>query len=344
MLRRTPILLVLFVAAVAAITTPVTAQQQQVCLTLESQLAALERQNTAAAYQTLQAQYSQAQQAYNQTYAQAQQMGCIRLFQFNVPASCSGILAQLNSREAQVNALRSQLQQANPNQNTAARNNILRALAANNCGPQYAPYADQGFGNGGLLDRLFGVPQGGGAVGDGLIPLVTTYRTICVRGCDGYYFPLSFSTTPAHFETDQQLCEAQCPGAQLYYYENPGATPETAVSLNGQPITALPNAFAYRTAYYPDCRCQPMTPIPTNTANNFTPLTDEATQVIAAATPGIPLPVMRPDPSEDPETIANRFGGFTPGPFTLAEADATAALMVTDDGLRLIGPAYLYAQ
>ncbi len=343
MLWRTIIALVLLVAATVTITTPVTAQQQQICLTLESQLAALERQNPATVYQNLQAQYSQLQQTYNQTYAQAQQMGCIRLFQFNVPASCSGILAQLNSQETQLNSLRQQLQQANPTQNTAARNNILRALAANNCGPQYAPYANQA-GNGGLLDRLFGVPQNGPAVGDNLIPLVTTYRTICVRGCDGYYFPLSFSTTPAHFQTDQQLCEAQCPGAQLYYYENPGATPETALSLTGQPITDLPNAFAYRLAYHPECGCQPVTPIPTNTADNFTPLTQEATQIIAAATPVIPLPVMRPDPSEDPETIANRLAGFTPGPFTLDQADATAAMMVTDDGTRLIGPAYLYAQ
>jgi cell division protein FtsL len=341
MLWRTSLAAVLLVAAVAAATAPATAQQQQICLTLEAQLAALERQDTQAAYQNLQAQYSQAQQAYNQTYAQAQQMGCIRLLQFNVPATCSGILAQLNSQDAQLNQLRQQLQALAPNQNAAARDNILRALAANNCGPQYAPYANQG-GLGGLLDRLFGLPQNGAVGNDNLVPLVTTYRTICVRGCDGYYFPLSFSTTPAHFETDQQICEAQCPGAQLYYYENPGAPVETAVSINGEPITDLPNAFAFRLAYYPECKCQPVTPIPA--VQNFTPLPQETTDVVATVTPAIPLPVPRPDPSEDPETIANRLGGFTPGPFTLADNDVAAAMMVNDEGLRLIGPAYLYAQ
>ncbi len=170
-----------------------------------------------------------------------------------------------------------QLQQASPNQNAAARNNILRALAANNCGPQYAPYADQGIGNGGLLDRLFGVPQNG-AVGNNLIPLVTTYRTICVRGCDGYYFPLSFSTTPAHFETDQQICEAQCPGAQLYYYENPGATPETALSLTGQPITGHAERF-----------CLP-----------------------ACLLPGMPLPADDADPDQHGE-LHTADGGSDPG-------------------------------
>ncbi len=339
MFLRTSFAVVLLFAAIAATATPVAAQQQQICLTLESQLAALERQNPQTVYQNLQAQYSQAQQAYNATYAQAQQMGCIRLFQFNVPAACSGILAQVDSQQALMRQLQQQLQANNPNQNTAARTNILQALAANNCGPQYAPYANRT--GGGLLDRIFGLPQNG-AVGDALVPLVTTYRTICVRGCDGYYFPISFSTTPAHFETDQQICQAQCPGATLYYYENPGATVETAVSVTGQPITAMSHAFAFRLAYYPDCRCQPLTPIPTTTT--YTPLTEQATQVIAAARPSIPLPVPRPDPSEDPETIANRLGGFTPGAFTMTDVDATATMMVTDDGMRLIGPAYLYAQ
>src|SRR5688572_4629876 len=34
-----------------------------------------------------------------------------------------------------------------------------------------------------------------------------TYRTWCVRSCDGYYFPVSFSTTREHLSTDQVTCE-----------------------------------------------------------------------------------------------------------------------------------------
>jgi hypothetical protein len=86
-----------------------------------------------------------------------------------------------------------------------------------------------------------------------------TYRTICVRTCDGGYFPLSFATVPASFPDEEKACKAQCPGAEanLYVYHNPGETMNQAVSLTGQPYTALPNAFRFRTEYNPSCSCKP---------------------------------------------------------------------------------------
>ena len=33
-----------------------------------------------------------------------------------------------------------------------------------------------------------------------------TYRTLCVRTCDGYYFPISFKVTRAKFNTDSIAC------------------------------------------------------------------------------------------------------------------------------------------
>jgi hypothetical protein len=35
-------------------------------------------------------------------------------------------------------------------------------------------------------------------------PLSGTYRTVCVRLCDGFYFPISFSTYRSHFKKDAQ--------------------------------------------------------------------------------------------------------------------------------------------
>jgi hypothetical protein len=86
-----------------------------------------------------------------------------------------------------------------------------------------------------------------------------------------------------------------------------------------------------------------MTPIVAEEPAPFTPIGANAAAAIAAVA-RMPLPVARPVPSEDPETIANRLGGFEPGAFTLGEADDTQTVMVTDDGLRLIGPAYYYGQ
>ncbi len=339
-MKRRSVLSTIVVAAVMTVAATRPSAAQQVCLQLESQLAALERQNAQAVYQAAYNQYTQARTRYDQTYAQAQQMGCIRFFEFMVPDNCGAILSQLDTQLAQVNAADRELQAANPNQANAARENILRALAANNCGPQYAPYANQPQ-QGGLLNRLFGVPQPGIQNGPALVPLVTTYRTICVRACDGYYFPLSFSTTPAYFPTDQRTCEAQCPGATLYYYENPGAPVETAVSVNGERYTALENAFAYRDTYNPQCGCQPATQVAAD--QTFTPIPPETIEVIAEVAAALPLPQRRPEPTEDPETIANRLGDFTPGAFAIGETDL-AALLTTEEGNRLIGPAYLYAR
>jgi hypothetical protein len=48
-----------------------------------------------------------------------------------------------------------------------------------------------------------------------------TYRTMCVRACDGYFYPMSYAVTASEFERDEKRCEASCPGVtmELYYGE-----------------------------------------------------------------------------------------------------------------------------
>ena len=84
-----------------------------------------------------------------------------------------------------------------------------------------------------------------------------TYRTVCVRTCDGYYFPISFSVTPDRFERDRQACENSC-GAQgrLFVYRNPGGDIEDMQDLQGKPYRQLRTAFLYRTEYVADCKCK----------------------------------------------------------------------------------------
>jgi hypothetical protein len=85
-----------------------------------------------------------------------------------------------------------------------------------------------------------------------------TYRTVCVRTCDGGYFPISFATSPARFADDEKTCKALCPAteAALYASRNPGEDINSAVSVNGQPYTALPNAFKFRSEFNPACACK----------------------------------------------------------------------------------------
>lgn len=85
-----------------------------------------------------------------------------------------------------------------------------------------------------------------------------SYRTVCVRLCDGYFFPISFATTSEHFARDEAACRSSCrTGARLFVYPNPGGEPEQMVSLDGRPYSALPAAFLFRTKYDAACTCKP---------------------------------------------------------------------------------------
>ena len=42
-----------------------------------------------------------------------------------------------------------------------------------------------------------------------------TFRTLCVRTCDGFYFPISYATTPARFAEDERTCQRLCPAATV---------------------------------------------------------------------------------------------------------------------------------
>lgn len=164
-----------------------------------------------------------------------------------------------------------------------------------------------------------------------------TYRTLCVRTCDGYYFPISFSTTSDHFPQDAQACTAMCPGAeaQLFYYENPGGSPENMTSITGAQYSSLPTAFKYRTSIDSACTCRP--------AGGYS-VTATATQSDTqtfAEDPTAPLPRPRPGPGEDPETLADRAGYYVPhAPVAASAAAGPTGVSASGHPIRVVGPAY----
>jgi len=84
-----------------------------------------------------------------------------------------------------------------------------------------------------------------------------TYRTLCVRLCDGFYWPLSHSTVRARFSKDAKQCEVSCPGrSQLFVQRSGNEDVEGVVDLKGIPYTQLKNALRYRTEYVQDCTCR----------------------------------------------------------------------------------------
>jgi hypothetical protein len=84
------------------------------------------------------------------------------------------------------------------------------------------------------------------------------YRTVCVRLCDGAYFPISTSTSEDRFADDDKACKSRCNSeARLFVYSNLDGSPEQMVDLDGKAYEKLPNAFLFRTKYIPQCQCKP---------------------------------------------------------------------------------------
>jgi hypothetical protein len=249
------------------------AQANPMCSRLEGQLANIERggggsgdPNKDEQIRRYQEAASRQQAELDRVTSQARRMGC----------DSSGFFSLFNNNSAQCGPVNNQIQQmrGNLDQITASlerlrsgglggadrenqRRSVLTALAQNNCGPQYANAVR---GPGSFIDNLFGNNN------SNPLPPVTgdlgaqsgTFRTVCVRTCDGAYFPVSFATVQARFADDEKTCKALCPAAEanLFAYRNPGEDINQAVSINGQPYTSLPNAFKYRTEFNPSCACK----------------------------------------------------------------------------------------
>jgi hypothetical protein len=250
-----------------------TPQPNPICSRLEGQLATIDRGGGTGdparddQIRRYQDAASKQQAELDRVTSQARRMGC----------DSSGFFSLFNNNSAQCGPVNNQIQQmrANLDQMTAnlerlrsgglggadrenQRRSVLIALAQNNCGPQYAAAAARGPGN--FLENLFG-----GGNNNPLPPPSAeysapsgTFRTVCVRTCDGAYFPVSFATSQARFADDERVCKAQCPAAEasLFAYRNPGEDINQAVSISGQPYTSLPNAFKYRSEFNPSCSCR----------------------------------------------------------------------------------------
>ena len=235
------------------------------CQRLEAQLTALDRGNSdpARADQIRTADSSVQQQQFeiDKLVAQSRRMGCNSSGFFSIfsaaPPQCGPLNRSIEDKRDALERMQNQLErlQGGTTERAAQRQSLLIALADNGCGQQYRAAARAGE-QGGFFDRLFGgngvfSPRSSGPMGG-------TYRTICVRTCDGYYFPISFETTPDRFRDDEAACQRMCPAAevQLYTYHNPGEEMSQAVSLNGRLYTELPAAFQYRKALVPSCSCR----------------------------------------------------------------------------------------
>ena len=106
------------------------------------------------------------------------------------------------------------------------------------------------------------------------------YRSVCVRTCDGFFFPVSYQTYASRLSQDATVCQSSCAApAELYVYRNPGQEMDQAISLNGSAYTDLPAAFKFRKEYVKGCSCKEA---------EYNPTEIEAANKKAEAAPGKP--------------------------------------------------------
>jgi hypothetical protein len=115
---------------------------------------------------------------------------------------------------------------------------------------------------------------------------LTPYRTLCVRLCDGFYFPMSNAARRERLYRDNRACMQRCDGeARLFYYPAAGGSVETMVDLAGRSYAALPNAFRYRKALVEGCTCKPAPWSAEEAARHRGYATGETTEIAAAPAP-----------------------------------------------------------
>ncbi|HPG89875.1 MAG TPA: DUF2865 domain-containing protein, partial [Hyphomicrobium sp.] len=156
--------------------------------------------------------------------------GCYEFFLFtksfrNTP-QCKELARQVDVAKRRLGELEAQRQEAMGSAGRSYKDDIIRELARNNCGANYVDQARRRDGGFWQDEETLGSPSWTphGTTG------VATYRTLCVRLCDGYYFPVSFSTLPSHFAQDAEACSSRCAApTELYYYPNPGGAVDQSV-------------------------------------------------------------------------------------------------------------------
>lgn len=190
---------------------------------------------------------------------QYRSMGCDRggflFFGEQAPPQCGGIRAQLGQLEAQYGALQRQAGGGGIEQRRAQ----LASLIDNNCREQRR----------GFFETIFGIEPRRGEIDstlpeldpDPLDPGESQPRqggpySVCVRTCDGFFFPLSNS--PGGRESQDEMCQALCPGTEtLAFGMSNGGDVQNAVSRStGTPYASLPNALKYTRSFDAACTCR----------------------------------------------------------------------------------------
>jgi hypothetical protein len=249
----------------AAAVGPALAQSAD-CARLQQAIAASGRGNGQSAQYEAAAQKQRGE--IDRTVAYAQQIGCenhkFLFFGNNPPAQCDQINAQIARMQANLASL-----QAHAGGGDGGRAELVARYNAQCANP--APEQPHG-----IFDALFGNPRqpreaeipttplNPDAVPDPNQPLDGDIhearagsKAVCVRTCDGSFFPVSYSAGSSRLDELQDMCRALCPNADVTLYTySPSADIESAVSITGARYMDSPTALKYRKTLDNSCSCK----------------------------------------------------------------------------------------
>jgi hypothetical protein len=234
------------------------------CRELELQLTGGGTSTLADQLPRIEADMRQADAQYHRAQADAEQANCYEDMLFfgrslRRTPRCIDLDRQMQMAKATLAQLKVQRDSAIRVSSPRARHDeIIAELARNRCGPQYAREYDMQRSRSSSIFSFFSdeEPDDGrssqnswGSYG------ASTYRTLCVRQCDGFYFPVSTATTQNQFSEDEAKCHTQCAAPAELYYHRSDQDVEQMVSLSGRPYSEMPNAFRNRKVYIRGCSC-----------------------------------------------------------------------------------------
>lgn len=245
------------------------------CDRLQAQLASLGRGDPARASRYASAAQKQRAEL-DRTSTYASSIGCSNrkflIFGSSPPPQCGAIEAQMQKMRANLGQLQAQADSAGGGNEAAARD--LNARFNAQCRGQRFASAPE-LRPRGILEDVFGANQRPQPFQQ--IPLDPApgrdpqddeeeqapqrsggSKAVCVRTCDGGFFPVSFSARRSGSDQLAEMCTALCPNAEVKLYTlSNGADIADAVSADGDSYSELANAFKFQKSFDASCTCKP---------------------------------------------------------------------------------------
>ena len=84
----------------------------------------------------------------------------------------------------------------------------------------------------------------------------TVSRVLCVRHCDGAFYPLAVNVASDRMPDMDRICQAQCPSAESSAYAGGDGDVAGTTATDGSSYSALPTAFKYLQGPTQACTCR----------------------------------------------------------------------------------------